>query len=196
MELKPWVSSRGCQCALQAITTLMRDHAIDPHAITAIRLHLSNTYTRNTPWMYEPAPNNYWEAIYSTQWAAAMVLQRIPSGPKWVTNERLADPFSRHLAAMVEIIEDPEATRAHKAGRREGVRGTVVIDCRGETYQAVCGIRATYGSPGVNMPEAMVEEKFMEATSLSLSPERARGILAALRRIEEVNDINDLASLF
>ena len=46
------------------------------------------------------------------------------------------------------------------------------------------------------MPEAMVEEKFMEATSLSLSPIRARGLLATLRRIEELNDINDLAALF
>ena len=194
MELKPWVCSRPCSCAMQGIANLIREHAIDAPDVTAIRLRLSGIYLRH--WLNDPAPDTYWEAIYSTQWAAAMVLQGIPAGPKWVTEERLADPFSRRLAAMVEITEDPDSTRAYFELRWQDIRGSVEIEAGGETHRASYTMGETLGSPRTNMPEAMVEEKFMEATSLSLSPEKGHGLLEALRRIEEVSDINDVAALF
>ena len=192
MELKPWVCSRPCSCAMQGIANLIREHAIDAHEVTAIRLRLSGIYLRH--WLNEPAPDTYWEAIYSTQWATAMVLQGIPAGPKWVTEERLADPFSRRLAAMVEITEDEEATRAYWELRWLDVRGSAEIDVGGETYRAAYTMGETLGSPGNNMPEAMVEEKFMEATALSLSWEQGNDLLDALRGIEELSDVNDLAA--
>ena len=194
MELKPWVCSRPCSCGMQAIANLIREHAIDAHEVTAIGLRLSGIYLRH--WLNDPAPDTYWEAIYSTQWAAAMVLQGIPAGPKWVTEERLADPFSRRLAAMVEITEDPDATRAYWELEWLKVRGSAEIETGGKTYRAAYTMGETLGSPGVVMPEEMVEEKFLEATSLSLSPDQAQRLLDALRRIEEVSDINDVAARF
>jgi 2-methylcitrate dehydratase len=194
MELKPWVCSRGAQCAMQAVSTLVQDHAIDPRAVTAVRLRLSKMYTR--PHQFDPAPNTYWEAIYSTQWATAMVLQGIPAGPKWVTAERLADPFSRQLAAMVEITEDPESTRAYMELRRLETGGAAEIVVGNATHRAAFVNGETYGSPKVPMTDAMLEAKFLEVTSLSMAPERARALLSALRRLEEVDDINRLAEKF
>ncbi len=133
MELKPWVCSRHGQGAMQALESLVSTHGIGARDITAVRLHLSNMYLR--PHQHEPAPDTYWEAIYSTQWAATMVLQDIPAGPQWVTAERFADPFSRHLAALVDIVEDPASSAADRELRWLDIRGIAEVDAGGQTYK-------------------------------------------------------------
>lgn len=193
MELKSWVASRGAQCAMQSLDELVKQHRIDPQAIKAIRLKLSKMYLR--PHQWEPAPDNYWQAIYSTQWAASMVLQQVPPGPQWVTAERLADPFSRQLAAMVEITEDEESTRAYVELRRLDCRGTAEIDVGGQTHAASQTNRNTWGAGSRPMTDAMVADKFLEATSLSMEPSRARNLLAALQNIEQISDVNAVAAL-
>lgn len=191
MELKPWISSRHCQCGLQALADLVARHDIDAGKVGRIRLHLSNMYQR--PWLNEPAPKTYWEAIYSTQWAAAMILQRIPPGPKWLSPEQLQDAPSRRLAAMVEITEDPEASRAYWDLDWLAIRGTAEIEHGGQTYTHRCTMRETFGSPGMDMTDAMVEAKFIEATSLHLDKGRARALLDALRSMPDCKDINEIA---
>ena len=211
MELKPWISPRHGQCGMQAIANLVRDHAIDPKTVTTVRLHLLNF--PNPQWTDDPAPNTYLEAIYSTQWAASMILQRIPAGPKWVAAERLADPLSRHLAGLVSITvgskdkseewavgKDNESFAQARAKKNVvdwyDVWGEAEIDAGGRTFRTRCTMRETYGSPTRPMTEAMVEEKFVECASLTHAPEQARRLLEALRQIEDASDINDVANLF
>jgi 2-methylcitrate dehydratase PrpD len=194
MELKPWVCSRHSQAAIQAAVDLVREHTIDAQSVTAVKLKLSGMYL--IPHQFDPAPDNFLQASLSTQWAIAMVLQRIPAGPKWLVSERLSDPFSRQLAALVEIVEDPESTRAYKELRWFDIVGVAEIVAGGKTYQRKYTIAETYGSPGMDMTERMVEEKFLESTSLSMSRTKAQRLLAAARRIDETNDINELAALF
>lgn len=193
MEIKPWVCSRHSHGAMQALTDLVAENAIGAVDVTGVRLRLSFMYLRAH--QYEPAPSTYWEAIYSTQWAAAMVLQRIPAGPRWFSAERLADPFSRKLASSVEIIEDPTSSAAYRDLRWLDIRGGAEVDVNGRTYQATRTMRETYGSPGAEMPEAMADDKFFEATALCLDRNRAERLLQALREIEGVADVNDTAAL-
>ena len=194
MELKPWVCSRHAQCGMQAVDNLVKKHAVDANSVTGIRLGLSNMYQK--PWLNDPSPENYWEAIYSTQWATAMILQQIPAGPQWVIPERLADPLSRRLAAMIEITEDPEASRSYWELDWLAIRGTAEIDVGGKTHRTTCTMRETYGSPGMDMPEDMVTEKFKETTAGTLNGEQADRLLAILRGLESVADIRDVAALF
>lgn len=193
MELKPWVCSRHCQCGIQALANLVRTHAIDAREVTGLRLRLSNMYQR--AWLNEPAPQSYWEAIYSTQWAAAMVAQGIPAGPRWVSPERLADPFSRDLAARVVITEDPVASQAYWDLDWLSIRGTAEIDVGGKTYQAICTMRETWGSPGMDMPDSIVREKFMECTSVTQPAAPSRDLFEALDRIETCGNVNEIAAL-
>jgi 2-methylcitrate dehydratase PrpD len=193
MELKPWVCSRHSQAGIQAVADLVREHALDWRTVTAVKLRLSGMYV--IPHQYEPAPDSYMQATLSTQWAVAMVLQRIPPGPKWVSAERLADPFSRDLARRVEIEEEPEWTRAYKELRWFDIGGGAEIAAGGRTYRRSYTIAETLGSPGVDMPDAMVEAKFLECTSLSMSRDRALALLATARRIAELADVNELAAL-
>ncbi len=194
MELKPWICSRHSQCGMQGVDNLVKAHSIDAQSVSGIRLGLSNMYQK--PWLNDPSPQNYWEAIYSTQWATAMILQQIPAGPQWVTPDRLRDPLSRRLAAMIEITEDPEASRAYWELDWLAIRGTAEIDIGGETHRTTCTMRETYGSPGMDMPEDMVTEKFRETAAGTLSTEQADRLLAALRDLESIADIRDLAGLF
>ena len=193
MELKPWICSRHSQGAMQALTDLANEHGFDAHDVTGVRLRLSFMYLR--PHQYEPTPDTYWEAIYSTQWAAAMVLQRIPAGPKWVTAERLADPFSRHLATLVEIIEDPQSSSAYRDLRWLDIRGSAEVDVNGHTFGATRTMRETYGSPSAEMPETMANEKFFETTAPCLDGTRAEQLLLALKEMDKAADINDIAAL-
>lgn len=191
MELKPWVCSRHSQAAIQAVADLAREHAIAPASVTRVKLRLSSMYI--IPHQFEPAPDDFLQASLSTQWAVAMVLQGIPAGPRWLSPAQLADPLSRRLAALVEIDEDRESTRAYKKLRSFDIRGAATIEASGLTHARDYGIAETYGSPGMEMTDAMVESKFLEATSLSMSPERARSLLHGARSILDLGDINDLA---
>ena len=193
MELKRYVCSRGAQCAMQALEEIVTKNKVDPKKVTAIRLKLSKLYL--IPHQFEPSPNRYREAIYSTQWAASMVLQQIPPGPKWVSAERLADPFSRKIAAMIEISEDPASTKAYVELRRRETRGTVEVVADGKTYTASYTNGETWGAAGRPLTDAMNEEKFMEVTSLSMDSGRARTLYAALQGIETVKNVNEIAAI-
>ena len=108
----------------------------------------------------------------------------------------MADPFSRHLAALVDIIEDPASSAAYRELRWLDIRGIAEVDAGGHTYKESRTMRETYGSPGADMPEAMVDAKFYETTAPCLERERAEPLLAALKTADQAADINDIAALF
>ncbi|MSO64455.1 MAG: hypothetical protein EXQ85_01400 [Alphaproteobacteria bacterium] len=193
IELKPWPCNRPGQCALQALADLVRDHAFDAGAITSVRL--SVPYPSTVPHQFEPEPETYWEAIYSVQWAAAMVLLGLPAGPQWVSAQRLVDPVARRLCQVTEVVEDRDATRAYNELRRADVRGTAEVVAGGRTYRAAATLGATFGSPERPMTDAMVEAKFHETTALCMPRERSARLLAALRRLDAIGNVNDLAAL-
>ncbi len=193
MEMKPWVSSRHCQAALQAITEMQAEKPIDATKVTAVRLQLSAMYIR--PHQWEPAPNTFFEAIYSTQWAVSMLLQQLPPGPQWVTDQRLADPFSRALAAKVTITEDVASTEAYGALRPHDVNGIVEIDVDGETRKHRTTMGQVFGSGHKPLTWAMLEAKFMQATSMNLTQEKAKGLWVKLRDFERVGKVSELVAL-
>lgn len=194
MELKPWPCVRPGQCAIQALDSLVRDHGLAPDTVTAVTLRVPGVAT--VPHQCEPEPETYWEAVYSLQWAAAMVLQSVPPGPQWFTPERRADPLSRRLAAGVALVEDPESTAAYAAFRRQAVMGTAEVHAAGRIFAARRSLGDTFGGAASPMTDTMVEDKFMAATSLSLPAARGRDLLARLRGIDDVRDICDLAAHF
>jgi 2-methylcitrate dehydratase PrpD len=193
MQLKPWVTSRFAQGVVQTLGEIVRDTALDPATVTRVRVWLPAIYL--IPHQFEPAPDRYFEALYSTQWAMAMTLQGIPPGTNWVTAERLADPLSRALAKKVEIIEDREATRAFDELRWLDIAGTVEVEAAGRTHRGRRTLGQTYGSPDMPMTPAMVEAKFMDATARSLPPARAQALYSALLSIDSVDDIGTIADL-
>lgn len=194
MELKPWPCVRPGQCAIQALSALVHEHSIDADSITDVTLRVPGVAT--VPHQFEPEPANWQEAVYSLQWAAAMVMQRVPPGPKWLTSDRIHHPLSRRLAERVAVIEDPAASAAYAAFRRPDVRGTAELRVAGRTYVGQCTLGETYGGAARLMPADMVAAKFLEATSLSMPSARARELLRNMQRLKEFSDLCDLAARF
>jgi len=190
MELKPWPCVRPGQCAIQALAELVQEHQIDPETIQKVRLSVPRLAT--IPHQNEPSPTTFWEAVYSLQWAATMVLRRVPPGPKWFAANQIDAAQNQALVAKIELAEDPDSSRAYVAQRRHEIIGTAEVKTASATVSRRCSLGETNGGPGAPMSAEMTESKFLEATSMSLPADNARQLLERLRRVDDVTDVNHL----
>lgn len=188
--LKPYVASHLCHMVLQTVSELVETHDIRPGEITSIEAGLPHIYT--IPHQHDPEPGNFWESIYSVQWAISMVAHRVPPGPDWCTAARLADPSSKALAKKVRIVEHPPATAA--LGRKDflGVDGWVCLEARGEEFGGIRSMAATFGSPTTPMTPAMLEEKFLRVGEPTLGRRQARAAWERLNDIDQLDDVREL----
>jgi 2-methylcitrate dehydratase PrpD len=191
--LKPWPTSHGCHHAMHLIHDFMAENDIEPADIKAIRMGLPDVYLM--PHQNDAAPERYWEAIYSTAWAAAMVAHRIPPGPDWFTAERIADPACRATAAKVHIQEEPAATAAFQRLALGEVSGWVEIETLDSTWRGERTMSNTWGSPARPMPDAVFNGKFDRVVAPSLGADRASALRETLTKLTAVADLRDLQPL-
>ena len=194
LQLKVWPASRQCQGAIQLLRDMITEHALSLEEIDRIVLRLPAFYLG--PPMFDPAPDTYWEAIYSVQWAAALGILDVEPGPEWFTGERLADPAARRLAARIEIEEDEQSTRMWDARRLADVINTVEIQARGRTLRRSITMRNAIGGPGHPIPREMIDRKFLRQVRPMIGDRAARRLLETLWAVEAVEDANRLAALF
>lgn len=194
MELKPWPAARPAHPALQALADIQAEHALDPDAVSSVTLAVPSVAT--VPHQDDPAPRNYWEAIYSLQWAAAMVLKRIAPGPQWFLPARLDDAASRRLAARVTLQEDAAASEAYVSGRRGAVTGTAEIRADGVLRRRTYALESTPGGQAQPMTAAASRAKFLECAAPSLGAGAAGGLYDQLRRLETAADIGAITDGF
>lgn len=193
LELKPYPASRGCNGALELVGRIVRREAISVHEIERITARLPSIYL--DAHQFEPDPQDYWEAIYSTQWGITMQAMRVPPGRRWFTPERLGDDRSRRLCAKVEIVEDPEATRARNEKRRGEMANTVEIEARGQVFTESILMRDVPGSAGVPMTEDVFRSKFLSLAEPGLGPGRAAALYDALSEVDALADITALVPM-
>ena len=178
---------------LPPIHDFVEENDIQPPDIKAIRMGLPDVYLM--PHQNDAAPERYWEAIYSTAWAAAMVAHRIPPGPDWFTAERLADPACRATAAKVQIEEEPAATAAFTRLDLREVSGWVEIDTPDGTWRGERSMNDTWGSPTRPMPAPVFNGKFHRVVSPSLGADRAQALAEALANLAALGDLRELQPL-
>ncbi|MBM3503003.1 MAG: MmgE/PrpD family protein [Alphaproteobacteria bacterium] len=193
LMLKPWPSSRLCHGALQMLERIVAEERIAPEEITRVRLHLADLYT--IPHQFDPAPDEYWQAIYSVQWGTAMALLRLPPGPAWYTTERLRDPVSRALAQKIELVEDPEASAALRTKRWLDIPNTVELHARGRVFRDRIVFHDVLGSPRNPMPEPMLEAKFKRLAGAVIGEPKAAALFASLAQFERLANVNGAAEL-
>ena len=191
--LKPYVASHLCHMVLQTVSELVEAHDIRPDQITSLQAGLPHIYT--IPHQHDPAPETFWESIYSVQWAVSMVAHRVPPGPDWCTPAQLADPSSRALAEKVRIVEHPPATAA--LGRKDflGVDGWVRLEAHGRQFSGTRSMAETHGSPTTPMAPAMLEEKFLRVSEPTLGRSQARAAWGRLNGIDQIEDVRELVSV-
>ena len=193
LELKPYPASRGCNGALELVGRIVRRESISADEIEGITARLPSIYL--DAHQFEPDPANYWEAIYSTQWGITMQAMQVPPGRQWFTAERLADDPSRRLCAKVEIVEDPEATRARDEKRRGAMANTVEIQARGQVFTESILMRDVPGSAGMPMTEGVFRSKFLSLAEPGLGSGRASELFDTLSEIDALPDVTSLAPM-
>ena len=193
LELKPYPASRGCNGALELVGRIVRRESISAHEIDRITARLPSIYL--DAHQFEPDPGNYWEAIYSTQWGITMQAMQVPPGRQWFTPDRLADETARRLCATVEIVEDPEATRARNEKRRGEMANTVEIEARGEVFTESILMRDVPGSARMPMTEDVFRSKFLSLAEPGLGSGRAAALFDSLSEIDALPDVTSLAPM-
>lgn len=193
LMLKPWPASRLCHGAIQLVQKIMAEHAIKPAQVERLVLGLADIYLM--PHQDDPAPDDYWQAIYSVQWNLAMAMLGVPPGPEWSNAARLRDPAARALAARVELREDPEATQAMRSLRWLNLPNTVELHAGGRVFRDRILFHDVLGSPGAPMSPAMFDGKFQGLVAPALGTAGAAQLLAALHAIDDAPDIRDVTAL-
>ena len=194
LQLKVWPASRQCQGALQLLREVIAEQHLSIDGIDRIVVGLPAFYLK--PHMYDPSPEDYWEAIYSVQWAAALAILDVEPGPEWFTDERLADPVVRELAARIEIEEDEASTLAWNKRYLADVINTVEIHAGGRIHRRSITMRNAIGGPGHPMPQEVLDSKFLRQVRPRIGDDRAARLLEALWSFESATDANHLAGLF
>ena len=194
LQLKPWPSSRQCLGGIQLSRELIAENAIAVDEIEGVTVFLPSFYLQ--PHLFDPTPETYWEAIYSVQWGTAMGILDIEPGPAWYTEEQLADPAARAMAARIEIKADEQATEIWEARQLAKVPNRVEIVARGETFTRSIILHDVLGGPGDPMPIEMLDDKFLRQAVPMVGETRARELLTTLWNFESVTDANELAELF
>lgn len=193
LELKPYPASRGCNGALLLVGRMVRRESLTSGEIERITARLPSIYL--DAHQFEPAPGNYWEAIYSVQWGITMQAMRVPPGREWFTPERLGDEAARRLCARVEIVEDPEATRARNEKRRGEMSNTVEIEARGEVFSESILMQDVPGSSGTPMTDTAFRSKFLSLAEPRLGAGRAAALYETLMGIEAMTDVRSIAPM-
>lgn len=193
LMLKPWPASRLCHGAIQLGQRMMAEHALKPAQIERVVLGLAGIYLM--PHQNDPAPEDYWQAIYSVQWNLAMALLGVPPGPAWSDAARLRDPAARALAARIELTEDPEATRVMRSLRWLDLPNSIELHAAGRVFRDRILFHDVLGSPDAPMPPAMFDGKFLGLVTPALGAGRAAQLLAALHAIDEAEDIRTITQL-
>lgn len=193
LMVKPWPASRFSHGCLQLAERLVREHRIDVARIDEVVLHLPDVYL--LPHQSDPAPTDYWQAIYSVQWATAMVLLGTSPGPAWFTPERLADPTARSLAARVRLVELPEAS-AHFASRHwQDLPTALEIHVDGEVHRGRIAHHDVLGTPQTPMPPELFAAKFDRLATSVLGSEVACRLFERLDAVEELEDVAHATAL-
>jgi 2-methylcitrate dehydratase PrpD len=187
----PWLKSYATHVTHQAVVAAIqewkREHPLDPKSITRVVI-------RGAPRIIEErhtgrAPDDVLGGQYSLPFTAAVALTRDLSDPLAYDEEAIRDPLVRDLARRIELEPLEEASPESPGVWPAEVRlqcgdGSDIL--RTQPYK---------GSPRNPFTWDEACEKFRRYTKGILSEERAASIVAAVGRLEQIDDVAELVGM-
>ena len=160
MHLKPWISSRGTQPAIQSTLEIVKEEGIALEDIEEIRFKAKRLYFQHP--FDNPEPRGYRDAVYSVQWAFAMALMGYEAGLEWLAEERFKDPACLAVATKVKLEELPRATEIWESGVRYTNEAPTEVEvvAKGRRYSRAKTYGEVLGSSLNPMPKELLERKF------------------------------------
>jgi 2-methylcitrate dehydratase PrpD len=173
--------------ALDALERITRAHRFDGDDVDRVTVTSIPFGER----MAEPAPATMLAAKFSIPYAVAASLVLGRTDLAAFDPAAVADPRVRALAARVEIASDPEMNPRRLDDYPTAVVTVTLHDGRTLT-DATTVVRGDAAAPA-DLGE--IVDKFEALAAPVLGPARARAVVEAVDRMDELKDIRDLTSL-
>ena len=129
-------------------------------------------------------------ADHSIPYVVAAALMDGTVGPRQFTMERIRDPELMALLQKVEVVSNPEFTKAYESVPVGHSTRVEVVTKSGERH--VGEVNSIKGDTRDPMTDGEIEEKFRNNTRDILSGERVRSIFDRLWQLEEVEDVAEI----
>ena len=189
IQFKPYPCCRWIHSPIDAILKLKRKYDFEVEEIE--KVEVKTHFLSTGPPFSNSKPKTFEAAIFSIKYIIALVLLEIPPGQKWYDKKTLNNSKILALAEKVEVLEDEEATSCYPEKLLSKV---IIYISNGECLSA----RVDFPKGGVEDPfkKYDLEEKFKQVTQEVFTNEQVNQILNIIWRLEQLDDINKLTSLF
>lgn len=197
MHLKPWIASRECHPGIQGTLELLSHEnliATDIDEIQFNGLGLYLDYPFNNP-----EPTEYWNAIYSVQWAFAMAILGYQPGPDWYAEERFEDPEVLALTKKIRIYQanaDAEEEYSRGSTKLGTYPNNVEIHAKGNRYIINKSGVETLGSPENPMPIDQLVQKFRSQSVPIIGDKQSALLVDSLLHLDHQDNLAKIASLY
>ena len=203
-------SMGGRGAPFKILDTIIKARASCGSTISSImaaeRAHASLKSTRDVERVivevYEPAkrgmgtdevnwrPETRETADHSIPYVVAAALLDGTVGPRQFTMERIRDPELMALLQKVEVVSNPEFTKAYESVPVGHSTRVEVVTTSGQRH--VGEVNSIKGDTRDPMSDGEIEDKFRNNTLGILSGERVRSILDRLWQLEEMEDVAEI----
>ncbi len=192
--IKPRAS---CGSTISSILAAERAHVL---------LNGTKDVERVTVEVYEPAkrgmgtgeenwhPETRETADHSIPYVVAAALMDGTVGPSQFTMERIHDPELMALLQKVEVVSNPEFTKAYESVPVGHFTRVEVVTRSGERH--VGEVNSIKGDTRDPMTDGEIEDKFRNNTRDVFDDERVGTILARLWQLEEMEDVAEIPPAF
>jgi len=175
--------------SLDVILELVDRHGIEASDVKEVRI---KTYAVVEELIDNPDPSNTTAAMLSLPYCAAAALVDKQVTPRQFTEERLADKNIRDVMKKVRlIVADEELLQFAPV---EGLGASVGIICHdGRRYEG--RVHAPKGETRNPFTEEELLKKFETLASSVVGADKVNDIAKTLKRLEDIDDVGELASL-
>lgn len=138
-------------------------------------------------------PTTRESADHSIPYVVAAALVDGEVGPAQFDEAHLGDPRIRRVIETVDVVENPEFTKAYTDPPHLHRTRVTVSEKDGSVMVGESG--GDHGEIGNELTDSEIEEKFRKMTGGHLSPTRQQTLLDGLRSLETLDDVHELPSL-
>jgi 2-methylcitrate dehydratase PrpD len=186
-SLKSYATHLTHQAVVDAIQRFKRELPLDPARITRVVIRGAHRIMeeRHT----ERAPHDVLGGQYSLPFTTAVALTRDMSNPLVYDEAAVHDPLVRDLARRIEL--DPREDAGHAANHFWPA--DVIVECAGRSHT----LRTTphKGAPANPFTWAEACQKFQRYTASVVEGSRAKALIDAVGRLDEVTSMAEVAEL-
>ena len=187
VSIKPYPCGSLAHPSMDALAELVWEHDVLPEQVEEVRLGTSSNVLHALRY---PEPANHLEAKFSIPFCLAVIILKRRAGIQEFTDHLVQEPETRHMMQRVSAHLDPGI----EAQGFQRIRSLVQVKLKdGRTLSREASV--SRGTPERPMTRPELEEKLAQCAHGIIPEGKAGAIPRLLYRIENVDDLQQLATL-